>query len=136
MPNCPEPWLETIWENSADGSAKLVVSPLYRLISKSNATLKDIGPPEQVVERVGAFITGNYLDSIEDVVAMDTKTFDDGRTYYTYELVTPYAKDGEHFLAALTIKSGLVYIWVVGGTEKQWAKSESTLRHMLSSFKA
>lgn len=104
MPRCDEPWYETVWESKDEGLAQLVVSPLYRLVSKSNATLKDLGPPEQVLERVGPFITGNYLDSIEDAVAMGTEQFDDGRTYYTYELVTPYAKTGSHLLSALTIK--------------------------------
>jgi hypothetical protein len=106
MPRCDEPWYETVWESTEDGRAKLVVSPLYRLISKGGATLKDLGPPEQVVERIGPFITGNYLDSVEDVVAMDTVTLGDGRTYYTYELAAPYAKDGARLLAAFGIKVG------------------------------
>ena len=104
MPRCDEPWYETVWESAEDGRAKLVVSPLYRMISKGGATLKDLGPPEQVVERIGPFITGNYLDSVEDVVAMDTVTLGDGRTYYTYELAAPYAKDGARLLAAFAIK--------------------------------
>ena len=104
MPRCDEPWYEVLWESKDEGRAKLVVSPLYRLISKSAATLQDLGPPEQVVERIGPFITGNYLDSTDDVVAMDTERFADGRTYYTYELITPYAKDAPHSYAAFGIK--------------------------------
>ena len=37
---------------------QLVVSPLFRLVSKVNAQLKDVGPPEAVVESIGNFITG------------------------------------------------------------------------------
>ncbi len=74
MPGCNEPWVEALWESPTEGAAKLVVSPLYRLINKPNATLKDVGTPEAVAEKIGAFITGNYLDSIEDV-NKHTRTF-------------------------------------------------------------
>lgn len=117
MPKCDEPWYETVWESKEEGRCKLVVAPLYRLISKANATLKDLGPPEQVVERIGPFITGNYLDSVEDAVAMGTAQFDDGRTYYTYELVTPYAKEGAHSLCAFGIKVSCVGARGGGGGE-------------------
>lgn len=39
-------------------AAQLIVSPLRRLISKNNATIRDVGPPETVLGSVGAFITG------------------------------------------------------------------------------
>jgi hypothetical protein len=129
MPNCPEPWTETIWKSPADGQCTLIVSQLSRLISKSNATLKDLGTPESVVERIGNFITGNYLDT-EDVTNIQVK---DG--YYVYEVFAPYAKDGAHSIAAFTVKKDLAYLFVVAANEKQWAKSEEKLRHMVDSFK-
>jgi PsbP len=137
MPRCDEPWYEALWESPEEGSAMLVVSPLYRLVSKANATLKDLGPPQQVIEQIGPFITGNYLDSVEDdVLSMKTEEFADGRTYYTYEINAPYAKVGTHQLAAFTTKGDLAYLWVVAGNDKQWGKAESKLRYMLKSFKA
>lgn len=136
MPRCDEPWYEALWENSEEGSAMLVVSPLYRLVSKANATMKDLGPPQQVIEQIGPFITGNYLDSVEDVVSMNTEEFSDGRTYYTYEIAAPYAKVGTHQLAAFTTKGDLAYLWVVAGNDKQWGKAESKLRYMLKTFTA
>lgn len=90
----------------------------------------------QLIERIGPFVTGNYLDSVEDVVASSSETFADGRTYYTYELNAPYGKNGSHQLAAVTIKGDLCYIFVTAASDKQWAKSEGTLRHMQKSFKA
>ncbi len=42
----------------ARGAPQLIVSPLRRLISKNNATIRDVGPPETVLGSVGAFITG------------------------------------------------------------------------------
>jgi hypothetical protein len=88
------------------------------------------------VERIGPFITGNYLDSVEDVTAMAIETFSDGRTYYTYELNAPYGKTGSRQLAAFAVKGELAYLWVCAASDKQWSKSESTLRHMLQSFTA
>ena len=136
MPRCDEPWYEALWESPEEGSAMLVVSPLYRLVSKANATMKDLGPPAQVIEQIGPFITGNYLDSVEDVVSMTSEEFPDGRTYYTYEIAAPYAKVGTHQLAAFTTKGDLAYLWVVAGNDKQWAKAESKLRYMLKTFTA
>jgi hypothetical protein len=137
MPRCDEPWYETLWESPEEGSAMLVVSPLYRISSKANATMKDLGPPKQVIEQVGPFITGNYLDSVDDdVLDMKIEEFSDGRTYYTYEIYAPYAKVGTHQLAAFTTKKDLAYLWVVAGNDKQWGKAESKLRYMLKTFKA
>eukprot|EP00890_Picochlorum_soloecismus_P006511 jgi/Picsp_1/6861/NSC_04198-R1_psbp domain-containing protein chloroplastic-like len=136
MPRCDEPWIETLWESKEDGFCQLVVSPLYRLVSKANASLQDLGSPEQVIESVGAFVTGNYLDSVEDVTSMGVEKLSDGRECYLYELYAPYAKTGSHFGAAVTVKGDLVYLFVVGGSDRQWANSEHQLKYILKSFKA
>lgn len=132
MPKCEEPWYETLWTSTSEGKAQLIVSPLYRLVSKSNATLKDLGPPESVVERIGQFITGNLLE-IEDVIDTQVKERN-GQQFYQYEVNAPYAKDGSHILASFTIKKGLAYLFVVAANEKQWPKSEQKLRYTLESF--
>ena len=44
--------------NMSSLGLQLIVSPLRRLISKNNATIRDVGPPETVLASVGAFITG------------------------------------------------------------------------------
>ena len=133
MPRCDEPWYETLWVSKDEGSAQLIVAPVFRLVSKANATLADLGAPDQVIERIGPFITGNYLDSTDDVVTSGTEQFADGRTYYTYELLAPYAKTGARLLAAVAVKGDLVYMWVLGASQTQWGKSEGKLRHMLKS---
>lgn len=48
-------------------------------------------------------LVGTYLDT-DDVSSMSSKQFADGNEYYVYEVNAPYAKDGAHCLAALTIK--------------------------------
>ena len=137
MPKCDEPWVETIWESKADGFCQLVVSPVYRLVSKANATVRDLGTPEGVIESLGAFITGNYLDSSDDAEKITIENFSDGREYYVYEINAPYAKVGSRFGAAVTVKDDLVYLFVVGATEKQWSAGKDALMDKtLRSFKA
>ena len=137
MPKCDEPWIETIWESKTDGFCQLVVSPIYRLVSKANATVRDLGTPEGVIESLGAFVTGNYLDSAEDAEKITVEKFSDGREYYVYEIYAPYAKVGSHFGAAVTVKDDLVYLFVVGGNDKQWAGGKDALmNNVLRSFKA
>lgn len=66
--NADEPWTEALFEDAAEGKLTLIVSPLRRLISKNNATIRDVGPPETVLGSVGAFITGTSPPDDEDVV--------------------------------------------------------------------
>lgn len=73
-----------MFADDGEGKAQIVVSPLVRLTNKPSAKITDIGTPEGVLESLGPFITGTYLDQ-EDVVAVGSKDVD-GRTYYTYEV--------------------------------------------------
>ncbi len=50
--------MEAIFSDEKEGRCQLVVSPLFRLVSKANATLRDVGPPEGVAASIGNFITG------------------------------------------------------------------------------
>jgi hypothetical protein len=40
------------------------------------------------------------------VTSIETKQFADGKTYYVYEVLAPYSKDGAHNLVAFTVKVG------------------------------
>lgn len=135
MPRCDEPWVEFLFLDDKEGRCQLVVAPLFRLVSKANAQLSDVGPPETVVELVGNFITGNYLDS-EDVLSATTGKLSDGREAYFYEINAFYAQNGNHCLAAFTVKDNAAYLFVASANDKQWASSEGKLRTMVDSFKA
>ena len=110
-----------------EGFCQLVVSPIYRLVSKANATVRDLGTPEGVIESLGAFVTGNYLDSAEDAEKITVEKFSDGREYYTYEIYAPYAKVASHFGAAVTVKNDLVYLFVVGGQRQAVVSREGRI---------
>lgn len=64
---------------------QLIVAENQKLGAKPGATLAQFGTPEAVVNRVGNFITGTYLDE-EDVLSAESKQLADGRTYYVYEV--------------------------------------------------
>lgn len=135
MPRCEEPWYEAKFENPKEGSAQLIVTELQKLGAKPTSKLQDLGTPEQVVTRIGNFITGTYLDE-EDVVSASSRQLGDGRDYYLYEVYTPYSKTGGHNLAAFTTKGGLAYLFVLTAADKQWGANEGKLRTMLESFRA
>ncbi|KAI3428703.1 hypothetical protein D9Q98_007527 [Chlorella vulgaris] len=135
MPRCEEPWYEFKFEDPKEGTVQLIVAENQKLGAKPGATLAQFGTPEAVVNRVGNFITGTYLDE-EDVLSAESKQLADGRTYYVYEVYTPYSKTGGHNLAAFTTKNGLAYLLTVSASEKQWGSSQDKLRTMVDSFQA
>ncbi|KAL4858769.1 PsbP domain-containing protein 6 [Chlorella vulgaris] len=116
MPRCEEPWYEFKFEDPKEGTVQLIVAENQKLGAKPGATLAQFGTPEAVVNRVGNFITGTYLDE-EDVLSAESKQLADGRTYYVYE-------------------NGLAYLLTVSASEKQWGSSQDKLRTMVESFQA
>ncbi|KAL4420172.1 hypothetical protein ABPG77_008308 [Micractinium sp. CCAP 211/92] len=136
MPRCEEPWYEAKFENPKEGSAQLIVTELQKLGAKPTSKLQDLGTPEQVVNRIGNFITGTSVPDEEEVLSAGTKQLGDGRDYYLYEVYTPFSKTGGHNLAAFTTKGGLAYLFVLTAGDKQWGANEGKLRTMLESFRA
>ncbi|GIL59903.1 hypothetical protein Vafri_14569 [Volvox africanus] len=134
QPRCDEPWTEVIFEGAQGGRVELIVSPLQKLTSKKNVKVEDLGTPDQLLERVGNYITGTYLD--EDALVASNSRTQDGLTYYLYELNAPYAKTGAHSYTACTVKGDLAFLFVASATEKQWAKLEGNLRKVVESFRA
>jgi hypothetical protein len=78
---------------------------------------------------------GTYLDD-EDVVSMDSKQQDDGRTYYYYELNASYGTNGPHTYSAVTTKGDLALLFVAAANDKQWASSKDRLMKAAESFRA
>lgn len=132
FPRCEEPWYEFKFEGK-EGSAQLVVAYLQKLGAKPGAKVAALGTPEQVVLRVGNFITGTYLEE-DDVVSAEATQLN-GRDFYVYEVATPYASVPGHSLAAFTTKDDLAYLFVVSTSEKTWGSSQDALRKVLGSFK-
>ncbi|EFJ53320.1 hypothetical protein VOLCADRAFT_102920 [Volvox carteri f. nagariensis] len=134
QPRCDEPWTEVVFEGTQGGRVELIVSPLQKLTPRKNVKVEDLGTPDQLLERVGNYITGTYLD--EDALVATGSRTQDGLTYYFYELNAPYAKTGAHSYTACTVKGDLAFLFVASASEKQWGKLESRLRQVVESFRA
>lgn len=134
QPRCAEPWTEVIFTDPAEGKVQVIVSPLVRLTNASNPPLEEVGTPEGLLNSLGSYITGTYLDE-EDVRKTDKKSFD-GRTYYQYEAYAPYGSLGPHTLSSVTVKGELLLLFTISANDKQWGKSEKKLRQMLDTFRS
>ncbi|XP_078182602.1 thylakoid lumenal protein (Mog1/PsbP/DUF1795-like photosystem II reaction center PsbP family protein) [Carex rostrata] len=132
QPKCAEPWIEVKFEDEKQGKIQVVASPLIRLTNKPNATIEDIGTPEELIASLGPFVTGNTLDPDELLEASVEKR--DGQTYYRYVLETPFALTGTHNLAKATAKGNTVVLFVASANEKQWSSAQKTLKAIVDSF--
>ncbi|CAD7697068.1 unnamed protein product [Ostreobium quekettii] len=135
QPRCDEPWTEVIFNDASEGRVAVLVTPLFRLTSKREAKMEEVGSTKGVLQSIGPYITGTVLDE-EDLVSAESKKQDDGRTYYMYEVNTPYGTFGTHAVASCTTKGDLALLLVATANDKQWAKSQSNLRKIASSFRA
>ncbi|GFR51004.1 hypothetical protein Agub_g13330 [Astrephomene gubernaculifera] len=134
QPRCDEPWTEVVFEGAQGGRVELIVSPLQKLTPRKNVKVEDLGTPEQLLERIGNYITGSYLD--EDALVACSSTARNGLTYYYYELNAPYSKIGARSYTACTVKGDLAYLFIASATEKQWGRQEERLRKVVESFRA
>ena len=85
MPRCDEPWTECIFADPAEGSVKVVVSPLRRLTNRASVAISDVGPPSAIIQSLGSFVTGNQPPEEEEVVRASKEEGASGPVY-TYEV--------------------------------------------------
>eukprot|EP00850_Spirogloea_muscicola_P011881 SM000075S21970 [mRNA] locus=s75:370785:372328:- [translate_table: standard] len=132
QPKCAEPWTEVKFEDPSQGMLQVIASPMVRLTNKPNSTIEEIGDPEKIISALGPFVTGDSYDS-EEVVETKIRQ-NNGQTYYTYALETPYARSGAHNLAAATAKGNVVLLLVVSASDSQWSANKAMLRKLVESF--
>eukprot|EP01023_Acetabularia_acetabulum_P018109 TRINITY_DN1915_c0_g1_i1.p1 TRINITY_DN1915_c0_g1~~TRINITY_DN1915_c0_g1_i1.p1 ORF type:complete len:286 (-),score=42.17 TRINITY_DN1915_c0_g1_i1:252-1109(-) len=134
QPRCDEPWTEVIFGNPDEGKVQVIVSPLRKLTNKANARIEEIGTPEGLINSLGPYVTGTYLDE-EDIVSIKQQENSDGRTYYYYEIFAPYGTVGPHTLTCASTKGDLALLAVISANDKQWAKNKDKLRSMIQTFR-
>ena len=82
------------------------ITPQVKLTraNESGTPIDGIGSPLQIIESLGPYVTGNFIDIDEDVVdyAVVEK---DGLKYYEFELFTPFALTGVHNVASVCCQS-------------------------------
>lgn len=135
QPRCDEPWTEVVFESPTDGRIAVIVSPLVKLTRQKDARIEDIGSPEGILNSLGSYITGTYIEE-EDVVSTSSKQQEDGRTYYYFELNAPYGTLGPHSFSACTTKGDVALLFIASASEKQWANSKDSLMKAAQTFRA
>eukprot|EP00798_Chlamydomonas_sp_ICE-L_P015883 gene15883-22011_t len=126
LPNCGEPWTEAVYSNPSEGKLSLLVYPLKKLINKKDVTIEALGTPDQLLPRIGSYITGTYLDE-DDVISSEKKVLDD-QIFYFWEVYAPGANG--HSLSCMTVKGELAYLFLTSATDRQWTKSQGQLRQV------
>jgi hypothetical protein len=133
---------EVSFGSAEQGVLQVIIIPTTKLlISKKDPSLEDVGNPIGILNAVSPAITGSVAIEEEDIVNVSEKKSSE-KTYYQYELYTPYAQNGEHnlttvctskvwrtysFHIAILIRSSsqnYLVIATISATEKQWLNHE------------
>jgi hypothetical protein len=69
QPRCDEPTTEVKFANPKQGSLQVIIAPLTKLTRKVGATIDQIGDLPGVINSIGPYITGDFIEP-EDVVGM------------------------------------------------------------------
>jgi len=135
MPNCAEPWYEVVYEDPAAGNIKLLAVPLLKLTNAKDVTVEKLGTPDQLLARIGPYVTGTYFDE-DSLQSAGSRKGDDGLTYYMYEIYQLDAQNGPHNVCAVTAKGEVLFVFMATANDKQWRSSEGIMRKAVDSFRA
>jgi hypothetical protein len=135
LPKCGDQTTELKFAGPKQGDLNVIIVPIGKLrINKQNPTLEEVGNPDAVIEAVGQSITNSVNIEAEEVVSADIMKVD-GKTYYLYNILTPFAKSGLHNVAAVTTDKNYLIILCVASNEKQWSAAQDTLMQIPRSFR-
>jgi hypothetical protein len=148
FPNCVEPWYEAVFSDPDVGKVFLCAIIIQKLLPSAKAdgtdgkNVTDLGTPESVARAVGPLISGEGYEDEDFLVGAEREAEAAGggqkQIFYDIEMNAAVAdKAGPRRLAAVTVKSGIVYLFVGAATDRQWTKGgEEALRAMVKSFRA
>lgn len=135
QPRCDEATTEVQFVDSNAGSLQIIIIPTTKLlIAKQDPSIEDVGAIDGILNAISPAITGSVAAEPEEVVYSRTVT-KDGKSYYEYELLTPFAEFGLHSVSAISTNKNYVMIATIAASEKQWAKSEKDLRKIIDSYR-
>ena len=135
QPRCDEATTEVQFTDPGSGTLQLIIIPTTKLlIAKNEPTIEDVGEIYGILDAISPAITGSVAVEREEVTSAETVAID-GKSYYKYELLTPFADAGVHSLSVVSTNKNYVFIATIGASEKQWAKSEADLRKIENSFR-
>ena len=135
QPRCDEATTEVQFVDPASGSCQIIIIPTTKLlISKQDPGIDDVGSITGILDAISPAITASVAVEPEEVTKMEEVTVD-GKLYYRYELLTPFAESGVHNLAAVSTSKNYVMIATIGASEKQWSNAQNDLRKIIESFR-
>ncbi|KAG2444064.1 hypothetical protein HYH02_009007 [Chlamydomonas schloesseri] len=117
------------YQSKDEGDVAVVVAPVLRFMDvgfNAKVSLKDVGPPQRVIEGFGPELFGKPLDE-DDVVATEVVN-QDGGLYYKWELKN-------RALVSATATKNRVFIITVTANARQWKKHSDDLRVIQQSFR-
>mmetsp|Transcript_8010 Transcript_8010/g.11352 ORF Transcript_8010/g.11352 Transcript_8010/m.11352 type:complete len:305 (-) Transcript_8010:159-1073(-) len=141
QPKCDEPWTEVKFEGENAGKVKIMMVPSFRLTNIEKPSLEELGSAEEVIQKVGPFVTGDYYDG-EDMPT-EIKVIKEGsNTYYEYVIESPGAVNGPHNVAVVTTIPGPTdrdryhaIMAVASAKEKEWSSNADALLSVARSFR-
>jgi len=141
QPKCDEPWTEVKFEGKDAGKVKVMMVPTFRLTNTEKPKLEQIGDVDEVIQKIGPFVTGDYYDP-EDMPT-ESKVIKEGDiSYYEYVIESPGAVNGPHNVAVVasipgpTDRDRYHAIMVVGSaTDKDWSSKANELLDVARSFR-
>ena len=135
QPRCDEATTEVQFTDPGSGVLQLIIIPTTKLlIAKNEPTIEDVGEIYGILDAISPAITGSVAVEREEVQSA-TSVAIDGKSYYKYELLTPFADAGVHSLSVVSTNKNYVFIATIGASEKQWARAEGELRKIVDSFR-
>ncbi|GLC37021.1 hypothetical protein PLESTB_001400800 [Pleodorina starrii] len=118
------------YQSKEQGDVAVVVAPVLRFMDvgfNAKVSLREIGPPQRVIEGFAPELFGRPLDE-GDVVATEVANREDGGLYYLWELK-------QHRLVAATATKNRIFILTASASARQWKKYADELRVVQRSFR-
>ncbi len=135
QPRCDEATTEVQFVDPTAGSVQIIIIPTTKLlIAKNEPSIEDVGELNGLINAISPSITGSVAVEPEEIVSAE-EVKHEGKTYYAYELLTPFAEFGLHNVAKVSTSKNYVVIAALAASEKQWGKSEADCKKILDSFR-
>lgn len=136
QPRCDEATTEVLFESPKEGSLQVIIIPTTKLnIGKNDPTIEDVGSEKQVLNAIGPAITGSVPVDVEEEIEASKPQKIGGKTYYTYELLTPEALYGLHNFVSVSTNKNYVILCAVTASEKQYSAAKDKLAKVVETFR-
>eukprot|EP00746_Dinoflagellata_sp_MGD_P002774 gnl/MRDRNA2_/MRDRNA2_105425_c0_seq1.p1 gnl/MRDRNA2_/MRDRNA2_105425_c0~~gnl/MRDRNA2_/MRDRNA2_105425_c0_seq1.p1 ORF type:complete len:369 (-),score=38.94 gnl/MRDRNA2_/MRDRNA2_105425_c0_seq1:298-1404(-) len=135
MPKCGDQTTEVKFTNPKEGNLNVILIPAIKLrLTDKEPKIEQVGDPMKVIEVIGQSVTNSVNVEPEEVESAEIMKVD-GKTYYVYNLFTPYATSGTHNVAVVTTNAANLILLTIASNDKQWGAAKDTLLKIPMSFR-